>query len=74
MENDRPLIGILSQVQSASLARYENSTILMTASICDHSSTDMLCLQPGSPAPKGSSYIAASYVKFVEVCDRALPC
>ncbi|KAK9830880.1 hypothetical protein WJX81_001350 [Elliptochloris bilobata] len=33
-ENDRPLIGILSQ--------------------------------PGSPAPKGSSYIAASYVKFVE--------
>lgn len=25
------------------------------------------CLQPGSPAPKGSSYIAASYVKWIEV-------
>ena len=25
------------------------------------------CLQPGKPAPGNQSYIAASYVKFVEV-------
>ncbi len=30
-------------------------------------------MQPGSPAPKGESYIAASYVKFVEVRSH-LPC
>lgn len=29
-------------------------------------------MQPGEPAPKGMSYIAASYIKFIEVC-YALP-
>eukprot|EP00879_Flechtneria_rotunda_P030160 GHRR01032757.1.p3 GENE.GHRR01032757.1~~GHRR01032757.1.p3 ORF type:complete len:103 (-),score=11.46 GHRR01032757.1:634-942(-) len=28
---------------------------------------DLFLQQPGSPAPKGGSYIAASYVKWVEV-------
>jgi hypothetical protein len=27
----------------------------------------LTCLQPGSPAPEGDSYIAASYVKWIEV-------
>ena len=30
-------------------------------------------LQPGEPAPEGHSYIAASYVKFVEVRQSLAP-
>ena len=36
-----------------------------------HADKVRLAAQPGDPAPKGHSYIAASYVKFVEV--RRMP-
>lgn len=32
----------------------------------------MYWLQPGEPAPEGMSYIAASYIKFVEVSLHTL--
>lgn len=32
----------------------------------------MFWLQPGEPAPEGMSYIAASYIKFVEVSLHTL--
>ena len=31
--------------------------------------TPVWCMQPGKPAPGNQSYIAASYIKFVEVSN-----
>lgn len=63
--NNRPLIGVLSQV----------STLSTIAGIfCEYQHTEVtFMMQPGEPAPEGMSYIAASYIKFIEVLLSALP-
>jgi len=38
-----------------------------THHIYNRSATPGILTQPGAPAPEGSSYIAASYVKWIEV-------
>lgn len=58
--NNRPLIGVLSQVSLLYHWYWRTEDLLL--STCNLCST-----QPGEPAPEGMSYIAASYVKFVEV-------
>ena len=57
--NLRPLIGILSQVVLLRMCLPRLTAAVLTSQHC--------CLQPGTPAPQNHSYIAASYIKFVEV-------
>ena len=57
--NNRPLIGLLSQVLDRVSRHCTDQYCRIPERLC--------CVQPGEPAPKGMSYIAASYVKFIEV-------
>ena len=60
--NNRPLIGVLSQVKMSKVPGH-----YVTLSVCSLASDSTFVMQPGEPAPEGMSYIAASYVKFIEV-------
>lgn len=69
--NLRPLIGVLSQARAGTSPPLRH----LPALVCrDSGIPHSAPLQQGDPAPKGHSYIAASYIKMVQSAGaRAVP-
>lgn len=75
--NFRPIIGVLSQVGwSRAWAGQRAYALGPGSAVPYHLPHRPRCAvpQPGDPAPEGQSYIAASYIKFLESAGaRAVP-